>query len=249
MYSLPSNQNYSIATGSSSTNPFVEVFFERDPTPYDVNFTIQKRWFNTALEQEWILVSFYILNLELRANWVLLASSTINESILGFDGGTGTTGFPVFPDLVNRRVTFTSSDKSVIITGDNDSHAIDFKVSASGGFEWTSVTENFSMEAGKGYIINSISYGTAITGNLPSTSSVGDTFKILEISGSCVIQLQTGQTLSLGRDSSSLSGSVFSNFITPSPVYATEGCSIEIICTVTNTGFRAFNWTGNWTTS
>lgn len=76
MYSQPSNQNYSVATGSSTTNPFVEVFFSRDPTPNDVEYPIQKRWFNTSNETEWILISFTSFNGNLQAVWIRIGSGS-----------------------------------------------------------------------------------------------------------------------------------------------------------------------------
>lgn len=52
------SQFYTVATGTSSTSPFIEHFDIRDPTAYDVNYRVQQRWFNTATGAEFILVAF-----------------------------------------------------------------------------------------------------------------------------------------------------------------------------------------------
>jgi len=69
-----SNEFYSIANGTSSSDPFITVFSNRDPTQYDFNYPIKKRWINLVLVKEWILQSFSNVTSQTLANWLLLAS-------------------------------------------------------------------------------------------------------------------------------------------------------------------------------
>lgn len=79
------NTVYVQSNGSTSTNPFIEVFETRPPTGYDTNYPIQKRWFDTVAEQEYLLVDFTSFNGLLQAVWV----STIfnaDSKLTGDDG-------------------------------------------------------------------------------------------------------------------------------------------------------------------
>lgn len=75
MNQFPINSLYSRSSGTSSTSPFVEFFSDVDPTIYDVNFPIQKRWFNVVSGVEFILVSFSSPGGALLANWYQINSS------------------------------------------------------------------------------------------------------------------------------------------------------------------------------
>lgn len=52
------NAPYSVATGTGATDPLITVFSKVDPTTYDANYPIKKRWINTDKLTEWILVGF-----------------------------------------------------------------------------------------------------------------------------------------------------------------------------------------------
>lgn len=76
------------AVGRSSTNAFLTVFETRDPTAYDVNYSIQQRWFNVPLESEWILVAFSISSEVKTAVWELISNhSATTETLTGNSGG------------------------------------------------------------------------------------------------------------------------------------------------------------------
>jgi hypothetical protein len=75
------NEGYSVATGTSSSDPFITVFATRDPTAYDFNFPVKKRWINTALVKEWYLQSFSNVTGQTLANWVLLTIAGTFDSI------------------------------------------------------------------------------------------------------------------------------------------------------------------------
>lgn len=76
------NNVYSVNSGTTSTSPFVEFFSDRDPTIYDVNFPVQKRWFNTVNEIEFILTGFTSFNGVTRALWVPLISSSSGGGLI-----------------------------------------------------------------------------------------------------------------------------------------------------------------------
>ena len=93
MTDLVSNQNYSVATGTNSTNPFVIHFDTRDPTTNDINYPLQKQWVNTALAKFWILTGFTTSNGVVSPNWVLFPSNSMASETL-----TGNSGGPVSAD-------------------------------------------------------------------------------------------------------------------------------------------------------
>lgn len=86
-----------LAVGRTSSNPFVDVFNDRDPTPQDINYPIQKKWLNTATNDFWELKALPGANGITTAVWVRIgASSSIVETL------TGNTGGPVPPDSHNN---------------------------------------------------------------------------------------------------------------------------------------------------
>lgn len=121
---------YGIGIGYTPTNPFINVYSNRDPTPNDVNYPIQKRWINFLLVKEWILENFTNSTGVTLAHWVLLTNAA--GGVIQFTGGVGTAGFPVDPDGTGH-VLLSSSDSSIVITGNNIAHSIDFKIAGSGG--------------------------------------------------------------------------------------------------------------------
>lgn len=97
MNQFPVNSLYSRTSGTSSTTPFVEFFSDRDPTVYDINFPIQKRWLNVITGVEFMLVSFSSPGGNLLANWYQLTN--------GGGSGGGLTWQPIFVDK-NMDVNF-----------------------------------------------------------------------------------------------------------------------------------------------
>lgn len=91
-----SNQVYPVANAVAKTRVFITIFSLRNPTTADINYEPTQRWFNTLLNQEWILVDFTEQNEIVTANWHPIASSV---SIITL---TGNTGGPVSPDGANN---------------------------------------------------------------------------------------------------------------------------------------------------
>lgn len=89
MNPLLPDSTYIVANALGTTEPFIEVFDKRDPTPNDNNYPIQKRWFNYLTNTEWILVNFTNVGGLLKANWVQIAGGAMGEGIqvIDTDGG------------------------------------------------------------------------------------------------------------------------------------------------------------------
>lgn len=74
MRSIPSVYGYSRATGGFSTDPFITIFETRDPTGFDINYSIQQRWININSGTEWILVNVQVVSGVPFANWLMLTA-------------------------------------------------------------------------------------------------------------------------------------------------------------------------------
>ncbi len=114
MNPLTASDSYVISTATSSNDSFIEVFANRSPTINDTNFPIQKRWYNTLTNEEFLLTGFTSPNGYLLAIWKNIVSTLI------FTGGTGTTGFPVSPNS-SGQIQLTSTAGTLLITGTTNS--------------------------------------------------------------------------------------------------------------------------------
>lgn len=131
------NMLYPVANGLASSNPFVVAFKDRDPTTADINYPIQKWWFNTVTKQLFILKDYSSTNATLTANWIQIPGG--GTALIEFTGGTGTSGtFPVNPNAFGQ-IELLSSDGSVEITGGLNS--LDFETNGS------IVIESFTVDA------------------------------------------------------------------------------------------------------
>lgn len=105
-----SNEVYTIATGTASTSPFINVITTRQPTVNDIQYPVQKRWINTTSGLEYILTNFTSTGGVVQANWLLLSAGSGVLLTL-----TGNFGPPVAPIAGN---IFMQGDNSTItITG------------------------------------------------------------------------------------------------------------------------------------
>lgn len=104
-----SNLGYTANSGASSNNVFITVFEPRAPTSNDVNYPVQKRWFNTELATEYILTSFTTTASNTTANWVQIVGGL--DVATKFDGDTG----EAVPAL--NTIVFTGSTTGLTFTG------------------------------------------------------------------------------------------------------------------------------------
>ena len=136
--SSPTSANlYGTGVGTSSTNPFIEIFLPRDPTVNDLGgiggtYQIQKRWWNTLTNDEWVLVSFSSLNGVVTANWVSVSSASTTETL------TGNTGGAVSPDSLNN-INVVGDGTTVTVVGDPSTHTLTISALAQ-AFNYTNVT-------------------------------------------------------------------------------------------------------------
>lgn len=111
MTQIPGNNVYSQNSGSSTNNPFITVFETRDPTAYDFNYPVQKRWVNTVNETEYVLLGFTSTPTATLANWALIGTGGISIHTV-----TGNSGGPVSPDD-NNNLDFVGDGSSINIIG------------------------------------------------------------------------------------------------------------------------------------
>jgi len=113
---LPSsNSVYTIATGTTSTTALITYFSTVDPAPNNTQFPIQKRWFNTSSNVEWILVGFTTSVGVVSANWQRVTGS-------GGGGGdvnylAGNTGGNVGPDGSHVINVVGGTNSGITVTG------------------------------------------------------------------------------------------------------------------------------------
>ncbi len=166
MNQFPPNMVYTIANGASSTNPFVEIFETRDPTQFDVNYPIQKRWYNTLTNIEFILVGFTSIGGVLEAVWMPFSAQ---GALLRVGVPNGDT--PVEPDS-NGLLNFTSNDASVTITGTDgglNAQDIDFSVGPTVAITYQTDSGSATPAAN---ILNVIGGGGATTSGSGNTITV-----------------------------------------------------------------------------
>jgi len=82
-----SNIVNTVATGGTSTAPFITIFEPRDPTSSDRNYLVSQRWLNTSLNKEWILIGFTSSGGVVNPNWQLL--SAVEQALLYLTGNNG----------------------------------------------------------------------------------------------------------------------------------------------------------------
>lgn len=83
---IPANL-YPVANGTVSSLPFVDEFLPRDPTIYDINYPVQKKWLNTTDGHYWELEGFISAGGTVTAHWIKIASTQHVETLTGNSGG------------------------------------------------------------------------------------------------------------------------------------------------------------------
>lgn len=158
-----------------------------------------------------------------------------NESGLPtVDTLTGNSGGAVGPDS-NNNINIVGSG-GVEVVGNPSTNTLTITVT-SGGFSWTDVSESFDAFAENGYFIT----GEA-TGTLPASPSQGDTIIFNTVTTDTVtIQANTGQSIVIGADSSSVGGTATSSV---------TGNSLSLTYRSTGATWREIgSTTGTWSLS
>jgi hypothetical protein len=115
-----------LAVGRSSTNPFITVFSQRNPTINDVNYPIQQRWYNQMAETEYILTSFIVVNETKTAVWQPINASQVAAA----ETLTGNSGGPVAVDGSNN-INVIGDITTINIVGNPGTHTLTASTSGS----------------------------------------------------------------------------------------------------------------------
>jgi hypothetical protein len=185
-------ENYTQGTGTSSSDPFIPVLSNRDPTPQDFNYPVKKRWINTATVDEWILLGFTNISGSSLANWLLLSSQGTDLITLSDNAAV-----KVLPIGNNIQLTGQLNEQAAsspnpfqTIVGDVGNHSI-----------------NFNPMSAARWIVDPLSTGTRPNGTHTTIASAvaaasnGDTILIMPGVFSENIDLDTFATTYVGTAS------------------------------------------------
>jgi len=152
------------------------------------------------------------------------------EDMIGIHTPDGTTVLPT-DGIINF---LNGSGMNITGSGSN----ITFN-SVGGGLQWNAVAgTSQALVAGNAYVPQNVALTTF---SLPVTAAFGDFFVISGVgSGGWTISQAAGQSVIVGNQTSTIGvgGSVSSTL---------QSDSIQIVCVVANTTFKAVDWTGNIT--
>jgi hypothetical protein len=115
-----SNLTYTANSGTTPTSPFITHFSTVDPTPQDINYTVQQRWINTTYDREWILEGFSSFGGVVTAIW-----SQVSSGILGVESLTGNTGGPINPDA-SHNINTLGDTTTIVVAGNPATHTLTF---------------------------------------------------------------------------------------------------------------------------
>ena len=161
----PSSNSYVASNALASSNVFVDVFMDRDPTSNDINYNTQKKWLNTTNGAFWILQNFTSSGGIVLANWIKIGSISNAESLTGNSGGA------VFPDS-SSNINFVGDGTTINIVGNPATHTL---TASTTGAIATTYTENSGTASPSSGNLNVLG-GTNVT-----TSGSGSTVTINSI--------------------------------------------------------------------
>lgn len=224
------NNVYAVSNGTTSTNPFIDIFEDRDPTDYDFNYPQQKKWLNTTTNEYWILKNFIPSASSVLANWEKIGSGSLTESLTGNSGG------PVFPDG-NSNTNILGDTTSINIVGNPGTSTLTVSAIGPTNIIWSSITANQTLQTNHGYFVTA---GT-LSLLLPATAAVGDNI---------YIALNGGTSFAITQ--AALQAVIFGNVTTTigaggSITTSAAGDAIRIICSTANTRWQVFSSIGNLT--
>ncbi|MGK5595690.1 MAG: beta strand repeat-containing protein [Parachlamydiaceae bacterium] len=133
---------YARGPGTTASDPFITIFSERDPTPTDINYPIQKRWVNIPEAKEWMLISFTYDQSTGRnlANWLILSNQGSGSITL-----TGDTGDVVNP--LNGNIDVVGDGTYITTDGDDSSHTLSISLIQG------SVVEGVTLQSGTSPVV------------------------------------------------------------------------------------------------
>ena len=199
--------------------PYINKTF--DPTSSNYQFDVPTIWINTSTMNAWILVA----KPQNVADWLLFTGGA--GSLLEIDTPDGATVQP------SGGIINFLNGTGMNITGSGN----DITFNSTGGFSWVNVTAaTQTLAPGTAYLANRASI---ITFSLPATAAFGATYLVAGYgAGGWTIAQNAGQSIIVGPLTSTVGvgGSVAS---------VIQSDSIELVCVVANTTFKAINTQGN----
>ena len=209
----PNSQSLdALAVGRTGSDPFITYFSTRDPTSNDVNYPVQKRWFNTALDNEWILVNYTNSSGQLLANWQPVShSSAVTETLTGNSGG------PVAVDGANN-INVVGDATTINIVGVPGTHTLTASTTGSIATTYTEQSGTASPIAGNLIINGQDVLTTTGSGNTVTIATTLATDGQLMIGSTAAPHARLGTLTSLGSTIAITNGSGTINLETGSAV-------------------------------
>jgi hypothetical protein len=160
----PTGQSlYSVASGTSSTAPFIEIFEPRNPSSSDINYSVQQRWLNTSNYSEWILSSFTTVNQVLQAVWVQIQGS--QSSLISL---TGNIGGAVSPTAGN--INIVGDGTTIDIVGNPGTSTLTVSSTGANNITFVADTGTATPVANTVNLLGGTGISTSATGNTVTTS-------------------------------------------------------------------------------
>lgn len=220
---IPQNA-YVVASGTSSTKPFITQIFPRAPTPQDIQWQTTQRWFDSTTQIEYFLLNFVSSGGVVTANWVQISGA------LGVLTLEGNNPVKVFPDPT-RNINIVGDGVTIDITGNALTNTLTASVISS-NFFWQDVFVNTVMSPDNGYFTNPGVGPLLMT--LPAVAAQGT---IIEIAGKGVtweIVIPLGMMVQ-----------VFDQPATTTVTSTKPTDTIRIVCSTANIGWTTLSLGGN----
>lgn len=153
------NNLYPVANGTTSSLPFVDEFQPRDPTQYDIQYPIQKKWLNTVTNAFWELKNFTTSQGVLFANWVMIGAGIFTDTTYVEDTGDATPASGILYVLGSDGISTTGSGNAITI-------------GIPGGIPVTTYNENSGSATPAGNILNVVGTAGIVTSGAGNTITI-----------------------------------------------------------------------------
>lgn len=152
-----SNVVYPVANAAASTNPFVDVFMDRAPTVNDVQYPTQKKWFNTANGDYYLLTNFTSLGGVVQAVWQIIGGTSNAQSL------TGNTGGAVFP--FDNNINVVGDGVTVNVVGNPATSTLTIEVASEVAITYTANSGTATASGGILNVLGGTGATTVASGN------------------------------------------------------------------------------------
>jgi hypothetical protein len=157
------NVFYPVANATASSNVFVDVFNNRNPTSSDVQYPVQKKWFNTENNSFWILIGFTTNQGIITADWEEISSGSIFETVTGNSG-------PVVPPTGNN-INIVGDGTYITTVGNAGTSTLTIEAAGGLALTYTEDTGTATASAGNLNIVGGAGITTSGSGNTITITS------------------------------------------------------------------------------